>query len=407
MRGGTPMAKIYISFLLNFFQPATQSRRVLNQVTDDCYLPLAELFNGNLHPKFTLSVSQSLLQLLHDAGRFDVIKHLREALKKRHIEIMHSGAHHPIFPLIEEQEVQRQLELDSQFKNAWLGQVPLNGVFSPELCYKDELVDLFRNTGFKWTVIDDQLMGMYGIYRPENEIYHIDDFYIFLRSSHWSDKLTRVEENWTGNKFLAHLNEVARYRDRDYYLILALAGETFGHHIKYYDETFLRNMLYVFEENNYDCIELCRVSDLLAIPNLGRINKQKEGESNFYFPPSSWATRPENAARGDVYPLIKSHGNAIHEKLWELTDVIRQATRHIHWGNVPDESLRVLLDKVFYSCQYFWASIWFWDPGLIRQGIDMQMRALYKCLRLTNNPELLEKGKQLYTELTWEIHKRE
>jgi hypothetical protein len=398
------MAKMYISFLLNFFQPVTQIHRVLVQITDECYLPLAELFNSDLDPRFTLSVSHSLIQLLHDCGKDEVIVKLKNAVQTGHIEIMHSGAHHPIFPLISEAEVKRQIELDIQYKHAMLGDIPKRGIFSPELCYKDELVPLYKELGFQWTIIDDQLMEMYNIPRSDCYIYHIDGFYIFMRSSFWSDKITRREENWTGKKFLEHLNAEAKARDRDCYVIFAIAAETFGHHIKYYDETFLRQMLYAIQD--YDSIQLCRISDLLDINTLERerIQESRVNHPGFdFFPPSSWATLPTDVQKGSDYPIVKSKSNRVHEKLWELTDLILDSTRDIPWENNRNRDLRELLDKAFYSCQYFWASLWYWNPGLIHMGIELQMRALYKCFRLTNNIHLLEGGERLYTELIWEI----
>ena len=92
--------------------------------------------------------------------------------------------------------------------------------------------------------------------------------------------------------------------------------------------------------------------------------------------------------------------------------MIWNANSVIDFHNVESDSnneltlLRALLDRSFYSTQYFWASIWFWNPERIYEGIDLQMRTLYLCASLTDNYDLLEAGRDLYTQLMWEIHNR-
>ena len=53
------------------------------------------------------------------------------------MELVHSGSSHPIFPLIPEREVRRQIGLDIDFKRANLGVSHTTGILSPELCYDD------------------------------------------------------------------------------------------------------------------------------------------------------------------------------------------------------------------------------------------------------------------------------
>jgi hypothetical protein len=398
---------MYLAFLLDFFQPPAQSYDVIDQITRECYLPLVELFNCDLNPRFTVSLANSLGFLFEEYGKDEVTRELRRAIENGKAELVNSGSSHPIFPLIPEQEVRRQIGLDIEFKRANLGVSRTAGIFSPELCYDDNLVDLYRDMRFTWTLVDDQVMAMNGIPVPEEYVFQIADLAVLMRNSFWSERIRRPKDTgwrWTGKEFVEYLDAEAAQRTEDCYRIIALAGETFGHHLKYYQETFLRDMLFALK--GCESVRLLTISELLTVSSLPKVAKAREQGKKFaYFPRCSWATRPEDYQRGDFYPHWQSKGNAVHAGLWELSGLILEACRDIDFENDANNKLRVLLDGAFYSTQYYWASLWFWRPERIYEGIDGQMRALYACARLTRNSALLESGKRVYTRLMWEIDK--
>jgi hypothetical protein len=408
--GEVAMANMYISFLLEFYQPPTQAYPILNNIIKECYVPIGKLFNCDLNPKFTISMTHSLMDLLDRYGRIDdVVPLLRRAVDDNKIEIAHSGAYHPIFPLIPRQEVVRQIELDVGLKEKNFGRIPKKGIIPPELCYDDKLIGIFKDMGFKWTLVDDKVMATNGVAVPDTEIYQVDGFTVFMRSSLWSDGLTKKRASgryWTGKEFVRHLRDEMAGKDRDCYKILELTGETFGHHIKYYQETYLRDMLFALRD--CDSVRLCTVSELLDASSLRKVEKRRERDKSFqFFPPSSVATTSEELRRGDLYPHWKSNDNLVHEKLWALTNLILEACRDMDFGNGRNSDLREMLDRAFYSGQYFSASVWYWDPKRIYEGIDLQMRALYKYARLTDDKRTLEEGQHIYAELMWQIFKRD
>ena len=87
------MAKLYVAILLDFFQPATQHPRVIDKITDECYQPLIDFFNTKRNAKFSVSVSNSLIELLQAQGKEQIITGLKEAVDNRKIEMLHTGAH--------------------------------------------------------------------------------------------------------------------------------------------------------------------------------------------------------------------------------------------------------------------------------------------------------------------------
>ena len=406
------MPQMYVAFLLDLFQPSRQKYGLMKEIIAECYRPLVEVFNSHHNARFTLSLANSLAELLIDYSETEVISRLREAVQSGHVELVHTAAYHPILPLMPEQEVRRQIALDIEFKKEHFGVTTRSGILSPEMCHDDRLIPVFEDLGFRWTVIDDRVMGMHGVEIPDRAILHVSDIAVLMRSSFWSNKILQKDgagRYLTGKEFIGQLEQEAAGRAEDGYRIIAMSGETFGHHIKYYEETFLRDMLFALERSH--AVRLCCVSDLLQVGSLPHVQKPRETGRGFeYFPLSSWATQPEDCQRGDPYPLWKSRGNPIHEQLWDLTNLVLDSCQGIDFDNPANKELRRALDSAFYSTQYYWASIWFWKPRLIYEGIDLQMRALYQCARLPRNRQVvnqvLDEGQRIYARLMWEIYQR-
>ena len=126
------MPTMHLAFLLDFFQPTPQSNTMIDEVARECYGPLVELFNCDLNPRFTVSLPNSLADRLEDRGRTDIIGSLKQAVSAGKVELIHTGAYHPIFPLIPTREVQRQIELDLRYKSEKFGINTRTGVYSPE-----------------------------------------------------------------------------------------------------------------------------------------------------------------------------------------------------------------------------------------------------------------------------------
>ncbi len=322
------------------------------------------------------------------------------------IELAHSGAYHSVFPLLSDKEVRRQIELDIEAKRKSFPLARTRGILPPELCYRDSLIPVFKQLGFNWTLIDDKLMEPLQIPVPSRSIYTVDDMAILLRSSFWSDRIRQPREgntHWTGQAFLQAMRQELENVGQDCYKVIMLPGETFGHHIKYFHELFFRDLLYGMDD--FPDIRLCTVSDLLGNPAFPRIERD---HADFgYFPASSISTLLDDWPRQDPYPHFCSHNNSIHDKLWQLTDLILEVTERLDFDQPKFQRLRKLLDTAFYSGQYYHASYWFWDKSRVYEGIDQQMRALYEYCRTTGDTQPLRLGQDLYTDLMWEISQRD
>lgn len=401
------MGRLHLAFVLDFFQPSQQPYRLIEQITQECYRPLVDIFNSHANAAFTISMAQSLANLLEEGDGKDVLQALRRAVEHDTIELVHTAAYRPILPLLPDQEVRRQIELDVQLKSDRFGLTARAGVLLPELAYHDKLVPLLQNLGFHWTLVDDSVMGANAVAVPDRQLLCVSGFAVLMRSSFWSDQIRNSGpdgQHLTGREFVDLLRREAHASENDCYKIVALSAETFGHHINYYDETFLRDMLLSLE--CCPSVRLCRVSELLDTKTLEKAEKHPESARDFqYFPPCSWGTLARDYEHGAPYPHWCYRGNPVHEKLWELTNLILECSQRIDFSNAANRDLRESLDRAFYSSQYYWASFLFWKPDLIYQGIDRQMRVLYRCVEVTHSPRLLRQGGQLYADLMWEIHK--
>ena len=248
---------------------------------------------------------------------------------------------------------------------------------------------------------------MNGIPVPEGYVFQIDDFAVLMRSSFWSDRIRQPKDTgwrWTGREFVEYLDAEAAQKTEDCYKVIALASETFGHHLKYYQETFLRDMLFALK--GCESVRLLTISELLTVSSLPKVRKPGSKARSLHTSRVVPGQPGRKITKEAISILIGSQkGTEFTRRLWELSGLILEACRDIDFENDANNNLRVLLDGAFYSTQYFWASVWFWRPERIYEGIDLQMRALYACATLTRNSGLREAGKRIYTQLMWEIDK--
>jgi hypothetical protein len=403
------MARLHIALVLELYQPPTQGGGMLERVTHECYAPLAKLLAGEPRLRVTLSFTRSLSEGLKTWGLDDVvITAIAQAVARGNVELAHSGAYHSVFPLLSDREVRRQVELDLEAKGDSFGPTPPRGILPPELCYHDRLLPLFRDLGFRWTLVDDKLLHSIGIPIPRSAVYRVQDLAVLFRSDLWSDSIRQPWEgggHWTGRAFAAELAREARGLASDAYKVLMLPGETFGHHIPWFQETFLRDLAYALAD--YPELCLSTVSELLDTGRFPETPPPPHGPTRFEFlPPSSLATRVEDWDRGDPYPHFNSGGNPIHKRLWRLTKLILRVTDRLDLGLPKFKRLRGLLDSAFYSGQYFHASLWYWDLGPVLEGIDRQMRVLYEYARVTGDHNSLSSGQRVYASLLWEVEQR-
>jgi len=344
----------HIGLLLHFYQPPTQDPETVLKINEECYSPLFSML-AESGSEVTINMNYSLTEQLHDLAP-DTLKIIS---RLSNCSFSSSGAYHPIFPLIPRGEVLRQLDLNDTGNRRFLGEVyrPA-GVFPPEMALDMETIRLLSSRGARWTITDD-VPWVYGKREaPSRWIPSVEGTAVFLRSNFWSnqisfhgsdgsemaEKMVRDLYQWTGKE--------------DSYVVLAMDGETFGHHRSEAIEAFLQPFL-----EEISILDNIRISSLETI--LGSF-PVREVE----IPAGSWSTTSEDIRANESFPLWSNSSNENHKRYWELLRFVLDECRRI-----PAEGVAGEVDKMLYSCPLWWAS-----PGResftqVRRGILLIIKA--------------------------------
>jgi predicted glycosyl hydrolase (DUF1957 family) len=375
---------IYLGFLLHIYQPPNQLDEVLEKIVEECYRPLLNMVNSRANASFTFNINWSLTEKLLQKGYLDLLESIRNALESGRIEITGTSAYHAILPLIPRTEQVRQILLNYEKNREVLGQAyRVRGFFPPEMAFGHELIGTLKDLGYKWTITDDIPFTCLHSEVPHDYIATADGLPVLLRSNHWSNKISMLRDekgnNFSGKSIAEWLIEdMSRwFQGKDGYIILAMDGETFGHHIKGYIELFLSQFLKEIARHP-DRIRMVHLSELLEL------FPQRETE----VPPGSWSTSPEDFWEGNFFPLWKNKYNEAHNMLWELTDLALRAVNKLHER----------LDRSLNSCTFWWTAVKPEEASPITfSGIEMLMdvirqsdpKALPKALEIRSNLERL------------------
>jgi len=378
----------YVNFLFHIYQPPTQDPRVLDRIAEECYGPLSELFIELADLRFSLNIPYSLVEQLQ-VGHPEVLDRIRRAWAAGTLELTATAAYHPILPLIPENEARRQLAISLEGLRRWLGPgFAPEGVVPPEMAFDGGLAGLLAEAGYRWTVADDGILTHFGRPIPCDWVYRFVGLSVFLRSNYWSNRFANADPIWTdgGRAFRDLRNGLADWMgDGDGYLIISVDGETFGHHHKRLGADFLRQLFTPFRDPPGD-IRLTHLADLHANPVFGR----REG----FIPPSSWSFDPVDIDREGPFASWKARGNPIQAQLWALLDLVRDEVER-----TGDPGLRGQLDRALYSCTFWYASLWSFDPGQVYKGASLMMEILQAATAWSDRTNALERGERLFRDL--------
>jgi hypothetical protein len=338
----------YVSLLLHIYQPPTQDTGLVERIDRECYLPLSGLLKRT-GAAVGLNINYSLTEHLQRIGS-GTLDNLAMA---EGVEFTDSGAYHPIFPLINQKDVVRQLRLNREGNKMAIGEnySPV-GVFPPEMAYSPKLPPLFGRLGYRWTVTDDVPWIAAGREVPYDSIPRAGDVSVLLRSNFWSNRISFHGED--GNVMAKEIRRGLRdwTGEDDAYLLIAMDGETYGHHRRGMIESFLAPFL----------------ETLISDPDVSLVTP---GELPAIFPPldeevppGSWSTTQQDSRAGIPWPLWDHPDNRIHSGLWSL---LREVSRLAAASG--SERVAKHADKMLYSCPFWWASAGHFDPVQVRRGI--------------------------------------
>ncbi len=378
---------IYFSFLFHIYQPPVQVYHVVKQIVNESYRPIINALKDHPEVKITLNINGTLTEQLHDFGYDDLIEGITTLASRGQIEFTGSAKFHPLLPLIPEPEILRQIKLNKETNQQFFGKIyNPRGFFPPEMAISDEVLNSVKKMGFDWIIMSGIANTLPEF--PTNFISQdFNGLKLIFRDDYTSidcafDKINNVE---------AFINRL-KYKNtqEDYHVVLALDGETFGHHVKHAINDFL---IPLFRElPNREDVKMCTISEITDKFPLGEKQKPRA---------SSWSTMPYDLARDIPFPLWSDPNNQIHIEqhkffMYSLT-LVHLAYKYRESMNDEKkrhfDNARNLLDRGIHSCQQWWASKRPWySPDMILRGLNEVLMASVNAKRSIpeNVPDIKE-----------------
>jgi 4-alpha-glucanotransferase len=396
---------IYWAQLFHFYQPPNQMASVLKKICEESYRPLIEVFRRHHNAKATVNINGVLTEMLDDHGHNDILKGLSELAKRGQIEFTGSGKYHPILPLIPEDELERQIELNKTANAFYLGKDTYKpvGFFPPEMAYGPDVLPSIFAAGYRWIILSGVACPADW---PVDTIHQVQykgkKLAVFFRDDILSNKISFHELG--PDDFLNHLR-ASKGDKENIYVVTAMDAETYGHHIQHWEELFLAEVYaeLAVRRETYNGIKqkkaLACESAKLMDATVEQVETVTISQLVDHFPPgevidpkpSSWSTTAQDINASNPYPLWKDKDNEVHRLQWEhiqiAIEMVRKATESAdndeskHFANIA----RGLLDRALHSCQFWWASRRpMWDINLIHVGLIDQWRVIVNAYRAIN-----------------------
>jgi alpha-amylase/alpha-mannosidase (GH57 family) len=397
---------IYWAQLFHFYQPATQLPSVLDKICDESYRPLIHVLRDFPNARATVNINAVLTEMLSHCGHHDIIEALKELGQRGQIEFVGSAKYHPILPLIPPPAARRQIELNYKTNSFFFGDAyKPAGFFPPEMAYSRDMVPAVTETGHRWIIISGVACPASWPVETVCQVEHNGQrLAVFFRDNLLSNKISFQELG--PQDFLEHLKALKGDKE-NIYVVTAMDAETYGHHIKDWEELFLaevyeeiqvrsetyahikqktalaqQHMSLVREEEASHLIQTVTISQLLDHFPLGEVIDPK---------PSSWSTEAQDIDSGNPFPLWKHNDNDIHRLQWDHVAICMELCSKATQVADSDESkhfagiARGLFDRALQSDQFWWAShAPMWDINLIHMGLIDQWRVILNAYRAIN-----------------------
>jgi len=369
---------MYWANFLHLYQPADQQPDILEAVVKQSYEKLIQGIKLNPRIKLTMNVNGSLLELFDKHGYHYLIDGLREAAGNGSLELTASAKYHAFLPLISENEIQRQIEINNETAKYFLGDsYNPSGFFPPEMGYDPKIVPILEDFGFKWIVLDE-IAYSGGEKSPEfNKIYKIrgSGLSVYFRDRRISNLIMSAVVRTSESLKEGVKNDLGQNK----YVLTGMDGETFGHH-----RPDLENLLFkIFEDPEF---KLVKISDLT---NYFHAIEEIEPKA------STWASSKSDIDKGIQFLSWYDPENPIHLWQWDLLKAVLNEVYKLEHSSPRYEEVRHSMDKALSSDHFWWASAkpW-WSVEMVEDGAHQ----LLETMKLIPNVdrEKLEMSYSLY-----------
>ncbi len=388
---------LFVALILHIYQPPIQTPTILKQITRESYHPLIDLHLQKESAKITLNINGSLLELMEFYQDEKFLTGLKKLVERKQFDLLGSSCYHAILPLIPKEEILRQIDLNEKVHRKIIGDALYQpqGFWLPEMAYEYRVITPLVEKFYSWTILSSVACSNGEL--PDNYIPEVEDnFATFFRNDLLSNLISFSQP--TVEEFYSELKGLKNPENEDYYVILALDGETFGHHVKGLIEDFLEPL--------YNKIETDQHVQLVTISQLQTIFTEKKKISPL---PSSWSTSAEDLLQGVPFPLWADPTNRIHHLQKTIMNhtlfLIGLAQKNYNNKGNPTveikgryQNARKWLDQGLHSCQLWWASGKPWySSEMILKGLNQLILSASEALKviLWNNQDNQDKDNAL------------
>ncbi|MBY9007604.1 MAG: hypothetical protein KGD63_12710, partial [Candidatus Lokiarchaeota archaeon] len=235
------------------------------------------------------------------------------------------------------------------------------------MAISEEVLKSIKDMGFEWAIMS----GIANTYNPWPTT--------FISQNHNGLKLIFRDDLISTDCAFDKVNNVDafiariyfKHTSEDYYVILSMDGETFGHHVKHAINHFL---IPLFNAVPYrQDVKMCTISEIIEKFPLGEPQTPRD---------SSWSTMTYDLIQDVPFPLWFDPNNEIHIEqhrffMYALT-LIHLAGKYYESMDAKRKKIfknaRNLLDRGIHSCSQWWASKRpYYSPDMILRGLNEVM----------------------------------
>ena len=374
----------WINFL-HLYQPPTQTKEMVDRIVSESYALLPRLMRRYPQLRLTVNVSGSLLELLETDGYSPLLEEYRMLAAEGRIELVGSAMYHPILALLPEEEIRRQIELQTEISRRIFGEAYApRGFFIPEMAYSKKVADVVRELGFDWVILDD-------IHFPKG---NPDSSTRYTVSDNGLSVLFRdrvFSKTFPPEHIIEHRGEVEGRA-----IVIAHDGELYGHWHQddrgYYERAFTDTGIVMLTVSEY--LDTLKRREPVILRE------------------ASWESGEQELSAGEPYILWNAEGNAIHRALWTFARFIIETVSAFP-GDKNFLSARRHADRGLASCAWWWATgaklgvfgPVSWNPTEIEKGA---YELLFAARSLDALPlDMHRKTEAMYADLKaliWETH---
>lgn len=360
-----------LALFLHFYQPPTQTPDILYKICQESYEPVVSILEANPGSRITFNISGSLIEQL-TVSHGDILQKIKKLASRGQVELTGSAIYHPLLTEIPPAEVSRQIELNSQILKNQLGNGALRGgFFPPEMSVDKNICQLVKDFGFKYLLADSSITH-------QRQGKDLDQSNIFI------DNQSGIKIVCRNNKLsldiaFSRINSIEDFllsaKDLPY-VVLAMDGETFGHHRPEQMGLFASLM------------ELNSVSKEVQLVDLAKLISS-EVPSEITVEKSSWARS---------FDRWRNPSNNLHQAQWQLLNLAVKTVEEFPETGPGYWQARSLLDKGLHSDQFWWSSHNpCWHYKMVERGARLLLESIQA---LPGQPTLKNRAQNLYDNIT-------